>query len=67
MYADMGMLFLKNKGLTDVGFVDPNRVFKAPARVMPYNKWLPQTENNLFRFLDKNANKTLILFAYNYK
>jgi hypothetical protein len=32
------MLNLKEEGLTDVGFVDPNHVFKAPARVMSYNK-----------------------------
>jgi hypothetical protein len=26
-----------------------------------------EVENNLFRFLDQNANKTLILFPYNFK
>jgi hypothetical protein len=60
------MLTHKEKRLTGVGFIDPNCVFKAPAHVMPYNKWRPQMAN-LFRFLEKNANRILILFPYNYK
>ena len=59
------MLKIKRKGLTDVGFMDPNRTFKDT--VTPYDRWRPQVEKLLFRFLDKNANKTLILFPYSFK
>jgi len=59
------MLKLKKKAMTEVGFIDPNRVFKD--RVTPYDKWQPQVEKLLFRFLDKNANKTLTLFPYGFK
>ena len=41
------MLKLKRKGLTDVGFMDPNRTCKDP--VTPYDRWRPQVENNMFR------------------
>jgi hypothetical protein len=61
------MLTHKQKRLTDVGFIYLNRVFKVPMHVMPYNKWRPQTELNLFRFLERHADKTQILFPYNYK
>ena len=59
------MLKLKKKTMTEVGFIDLNCVFKG--RVTPYDKWRPQVEKLLFRFLDKNANKTLILFPYGFK
>ena len=59
------MLKLKKKAMTEVGFIDPNRVFKD--RVTPYDRWRPQVEKLLFRFLDKNTNKTLILFTYGFK
>ena len=58
------MLKLK-KGMTNVGFMDPYCTFKDT--VTPYDKWRPQVEKLLFRFLDKNANKTLILFPYGFK
>jgi hypothetical protein len=56
---------LKKKAMTGVDFIDPNRVFKD--RVTPYDRWRPQVEKLLFRFLDKNANKKLILFPYGFK
>jgi hypothetical protein len=59
------MLKLKSKGLTDVGFVDPNRTFKDT--LTRYDRWRPQVENNLFRFLDNQHDKTLTLFPYNLK
>jgi len=59
------MLELKKKGLTDVGFMDLNHTFKDT--VTPYDIWRPQVEKLLFRFLDKNANKTLILFPHSFK
>ena len=59
------MLKLKKKAMTEVGFTDLNRVFKD--RVTPYDKWRPQVENNLFRLLDNQHNKTLILFPYNFE
>ena len=33
------MLKLKKKAMTEVGFIDPNRVFKD--RVTLYDKWRP--------------------------
>ena len=54
------MLKLKKKGMTDVGFFDLNRTFKDT--VTPYDRWRPQVENNLFTFLYKQHDKTLILF-----
>jgi hypothetical protein len=59
------MLKLKKNGLTNVGFMDPDSTFKDT--VTPYDRWQPQVEKNLFRFLDKQHNKTLILFPYNFK
>ena len=59
------MLKLKRKELTDVGFMDLNRTVKDT--VTPYDRWRPQVENNLFKFLDNQHNKTLILFPYNFK
>ena len=59
------MLKLKKKWMTDVGFMDPNRTFRD--MVTPYDRWRPQVKNNPFRFLDKQHDKTLILFPYNFK
>ena len=59
------MLKLKKKWMTDVDFMDPNRIFKDT--VTPYDRWRTQVEKNLFRFLDKQHDKTLILFPYNFK
>ena len=59
------MLKLKKKEMTDVGFIYPNHVFMD--RVTPYDRWRPQVGKLLFRFLDKNANKTLIIFPYVFK
>jgi hypothetical protein len=46
----------KEKRLTDVSFIDLNRTFKDT--VTPYDRWWPQVENNLFRFLDNQHDKT---------
>ena len=59
------MLKLKKKAMIEVSFIDLNRVFKD--MITPYDRWRPQVEKLLFRFLDKNANKTLILFPYGFK
>jgi hypothetical protein len=59
------MLKLKKKAMIEVCFIDPNRVFKDS--VTPYDRWRSQVEKLLFRFLDKNANKTLIIFPYGFK
>jgi hypothetical protein len=59
------MLKQKKKVMTEVGFIDMNRVFKN--RVTPYDRWRPHVEKLLFKFLDKNTNKTLILFPYGFK
>jgi hypothetical protein len=59
------MLKQKKKAMTDVGFIYLNHVFKD--RVTAYDRWRPQEEKLLFRFLDKNANRTLILFLYGFK
>ena len=57
------MLKLKKKAMTEVGFIDPNNVFKD--NVTPYDRWRPQVEKNLFKFLENQHDKTLILFPYN--
>ena len=59
------MLKLKKKAMIEVSFIDLNRVFKD--MVTPYDKWQPQVEKFLFRFLDKQYDKTLIVFPYNFK
>jgi hypothetical protein len=59
------MLKLKKKVMTRVDFIDRNRVFKD--WVTPYDRWRPQVGKLLFRFLDKNVNKKLILFPYGFK
>ena len=59
------MLKLKRKGLTDVGFIDLNRTFKDT--LTRYDRWRPQVENNLFRFLDHQHDKIPVLFPYNFK
>ena len=59
------MMKLKKKEMTDVGFIDPNHVFNDS--VTPYDRWRPQVEKLRFRYLDKKANKTLILFPYGFK
>ena len=59
------MLKLKRKGLTDVGFMDPNRTFKDI--VTPHDRWRPQAEKNMLRFLDNQHDKTIILFPYNFE
>ena len=58
------MLGLK-KRMTDVGFMDPYRTFKD--KVTPYDKWRPQVEKNMLRFLDNQHDKTMILVPYNFK
>ena len=55
------MLKLK-KGMTNVGFMDPNRTFKDNI-----TKWRPQVEKNMLRFLDNQHDKTMILLPYNFK
>jgi hypothetical protein len=59
------MLKLKRKELTNVGFMDPNCTFKDT--LTRYDRWRPQVENNMFRFLDNQHDKTLILFPYNFE
>ena len=55
------MMKLQKKEMIDVGFIDPEDM------VTPYDRWRPQVEKNLFRFLDNQHDKTLILFPYNFK
>ena len=49
--------------MTDVGFMDPKRTFKDT--ITPYDRWQPQVEKNMFKFLDNQHDKRLILFPYN--
>jgi hypothetical protein len=56
------MLKLKRKWMSDAGFVDPSRTFKDP--VTKYEVWKYDVEKNLFTLLDKQVDKTLILFPY---
>ena len=56
------MLNHRKAGDFDVGFIDPNTVFKDNI-----TKWPDQVERNMFKFLDKQHYKTTILFPYNFK
>jgi hypothetical protein len=51
----------KKKGCNEVGFVDPNIVFKDPVTPKP------ESESNLMKFLVNQRQKQDILFPYNFK
>jgi hypothetical protein len=55
----------KKKGCNEVGFVDPNIVFKDP--VTPKPNWKSKSESNLMKFLVNQRHKQDILFSYNFK
>ena len=57
---------LKEQGKHNVGFVDPNIVFKdAKTSLLP--NWYPDTVKNLYRFFHACRDKTSILFPYCFK
>jgi hypothetical protein len=56
------MLELKEAGQTDVGFVDPDLIFKDIHTKIEH--CVPETENNLFRFFDACHDKKIVLFPY---
>ena len=56
------MLNLKNRGVFDVGFMDPYTIFKDNI-----TKWPDQVERNMLKFLDNQHYKTMILFPYNFE
>ena len=56
------MLRMRNTHQNDVGFVDPNRIFKDTV-TLPKN-WLCETETNLLKFFRLHRAKELILFPY---
>ena len=58
----MKMLEYKRGGFYDIGFIDPNTVHEVT--VLEYAK---DTEDNLLRFLLKQANKEEIFFPYNFE
>ena len=49
----------------EIGFVDPNVVFKDVKTL--YVLWRTQTERNLRRFLINQKDKKYILFPYSFK
>ena len=57
------MTELRKRQDNDVGFIDPNVVFKHPD---PPPGWKAELEKNLMRFLVNQQNKD-ILFPYNFK
>ena len=57
------MTELRKRKDNDVGFIDPNVVFKHPN---PPPQWKAKLEKNLMRFLVNQQNKN-ILFPYNFK
>jgi len=57
------MTELRKRKDNDVGFVDPNVLFKHPN---PLPEWKAELEKNLMRFLVNQQNKD-ILFPYNFK
>jgi hypothetical protein len=58
------MLQLKEAEQTDVGFVDSDLIFKDIHTKIEH--WVPETENNLFRFFDAYLNKEIVLFPYGF-
>jgi hypothetical protein len=56
------MLELKENGQKDVGFVDPNIIFKDIHTKQDH--WVPEIENNLFRFFDACHEKDWVLFPH---
>ena len=57
------MTELRKRKDNDVGFIDPNVVFKHPN---PPPEWKAELKKNLMRFLVNQQNKD-ILFPYNFK
>ena len=58
----MKMLECRRGGLYDIGFIDPNTVHEVTVR-----QYAKDTEDNLLRFLLKQANKEEIFFPYNFE
>ena len=58
----MKMLECRRGGLYDIGFIDPNTVHEVTVR-----EYAKDTEDNLLRFLQKQANKEEIFFPYNFE
>jgi hypothetical protein len=59
------MLELKEAGQTDVGFTDPDLIFMDIRTKIEH--WVPETENNLFRFFDACRDKEIVLFPYGFR
>ena len=58
----MKKLECKRGKLYDIGFIDPNTVHEVTVRQYPKD-----TEDNMLRFLVKQADKEDIFFPYNFK
>ena len=58
----MKMLECRRGELYDIGFIDPNTVHEVTVR-----EYAKDTEDNLLRFLQKQANKEEIFFPYNFE
>ena len=58
------MVELKKRGCTSIGFIDPYIVYKNP---ITQATWLEDTKHNLRRFFERQRNKRVILFPYNFK
>jgi hypothetical protein len=63
MYADMRWQNLEKRKDNDVGFVDPNVLYKHPNLPPNYKP----TWKNLMNFLVNQRDKKEILFPYNFK
>jgi hypothetical protein len=54
----------KKRGCTNIGFIDPHVVFKDP-KLQP--TWYSETVANIKMFLEKQHDKKVILFPYNFR
>ena len=58
----MKMLECRRGGLYDIGFIDPNTIHEVTVQ-----QYAKDIEDNLLRFLQKQANKEKIFFPYNFE
>ena len=60
----MKILECKRDEITDIGFIDPDKVHEVTIENPYYNKDTPEI---LLRFLKRQRDKKEILFPYNFK
>ena len=64
MLCRLKMLECKRDEITDIGFIDPDKIHEVTIENPLYNKDTPKI---LLRFLKRQRDKKEILFPYNFK